>query len=301
MDVLSKVLEKIKLSSAVYFKSDFPAPWGMEVPKGPFSQFHLVAHGKCLLHFQEEFIELFEGDIVVFPLGSHHWLADAKTSKRASGQEVLTAIQQGESLFQGTQLHTTLVCGHFEFDRSFDHPVISELPNLIHITKTEKKDYQWLAQIVELIKHESAAGQVGSHVIVNKLGEILFMHVLRAHMLQQKRQQGFLAALLDPRMAKALTAIHLNPAFEWKLQGLAQIAGMSRTSFCNRFKSLIGDTPLNYVTQWRMLCARELLLQSAKPVGEIALEVGYRSEAAFNRVFKKRMVLTPLKFRMERR
>lgn len=299
MDVLSDILKKIKLSSAVYFKSDFSAPWGMDIPKGAFAQFHIVTKGQCLLKTKGQSIQLFTGDIVMFPLGASHWLADNEDSKRHNGQEVVQSILRGESLFEGDKISTTLVCGHFEFDKNMGHPFVKALPAIIHITDAEKKEFLWLESIANLVIQEAGNEQSGSHIIVNKLGEILFIYTLRAYIQNNTSKKGFLAAIQDDRISSVLKVIHASPEKDWPLESLAQLAGMSRTSFANRFKILIGDTPFNYLTQWRLLQAKELLIESGKPVGEIAEEVGYQSEAAFNRVFKRRVNQTPLKFRQK--
>ncbi len=297
MDVLSGILSKVKLTSVVYFKSDFSEPWGMEVPKGPFAQFHIVTKGQCILKTGDRLVQLFAGDIVVFPLGASHWLANDENSKRYIGQDVVESILSGKSLFEGDHLSTTLVCGHFEFDKSLDHPFVKELPSMIHINDTDLKQFSWLKNITDLIVQEAEKEQSGSSIIVNKLGEILFVHTLRAFIEKSKAKTGFIAAIQDQRISKVLKEIHALPQKDWKLEQLAQIAAMSRTSFANRFKTLTGETPFSYITQWRLLQAKELLEFSSLSVGEIAEQVGYQSEAAFNRVFKKRVAQTPLKFR----
>jgi len=299
MDVLSDILSKVKLSSAVYFKSDFSEPWGMDIPKGPFAQFHIVTKGQCVLKTKEESIQLFTGDIVVFPMGASHWLANNEKSKRYEGLEVVEAILSGKSLFEGDQLSTTLVCGHFEFDRHVGHPFIKELPAMIHISDDDVKQFSWLKNITDLVIDEAEKERPGSNVIVNKLGEIFFIHTLRALIENNKLKTGFMAAMQDERISKVLKKIHTYPQNDWQLEKLARIAGMSRTSFISKFKSLIGDTPFNYLTQWRLLQAKQLLAESNLSVGEIAEQVGYQSEAAFSRVFKKYVEQTPLKFRQK--
>ena len=297
MDVLSDILSKIKLSSVVYFKANFSMPWGMDVPKGPFAQFHIITNGHCILQTEHKSIQLSVGDIVVFPLGSSHWLADNENSKRHGGQKVVTSVLSGNSLFQGEKPSTTLVCGHFDFDKRLDHPFIKELPAVIHIKNSDSKQFSWLQNITNLIIEEAEKEQFGSSVIVNKLGEVLFVHTLRAYIEMNREVTGFIAAIQDKRIGKALKEFHTSPEKDWKLEQLAQIASMSRTSFANYFKVLTGETPFNYITQWRIIRAKELLEDSKFSVGEIAEKVGYQSEAAFNRVFKKRISLTPLKFR----
>lgn len=297
MDVLSDILSKVKLSSVVYFKSNFSEPWGMDIPKGPFAQFHIVTKGQCVLKTKDTLIQLFTGDIVVFPLGASHWLANNEKSLRRQGQEVVESILSGKSLFEGNQLSATLVCGHFEFDRSLDHPFIKELPSIIHIKDTDFNEFSWLKSITDLVIEEAGKEQSGSGIIINKLGEVLFVHTLRAFIEKNKSISGFIAAMQDARISKVLKEIHSSAHQNWSLEQLAEIAAMSRTSFANRFKSLTGETPFNYITRWRLLMAKELLEESSLSVGEIAEQVGYQSEAAFNRVFKKRISKTPLKFR----
>lgn len=297
MDVLSDILEKVKLSSVVYFKSDFSTPWGMDIPKGPFAQFHIVTRGQCVLNIKDKQVQLFSGDIIVFPMGASHWLADKELSERKKGQDIVEAILKGKSLFEGDHISTTLVCGHFEFDRNFGHPFIKELPEMIHITDTDRKELSWLESISNLVIQEAGNESSGSNIIANKLGEVLFIHTLRAFIQKNSKKKGFLVAIQDKRIGKALRAVHINPEKNWQLSSLAEIAGMSRTGFSNQFKNLIGETPLTYITNWRIIRAKELLNDSKKSVGEIAEKVGYQSEAAFNRVFKKYVSQTPLKYR----
>ena len=297
IDILSDILSKVKLTGVVYFKSDFSEPWGMEIPKGPFAQFHIVTKGQCVLKTKDKSIQLFAGDIVVFPLGASHWLANNENSRRYNGQDVVQSILSGKSIFEGDKLSTTLVCGHFEFDQSIDHPFVKELPSIIYINDADLKQFSWLKNITDLVIEEAEKEQSGSNAIVNKLGEILFVHVLRAYIEKNKSVNGFIAAIQDERISSVLKEIHSFPQKNWKVEQLAQLAAMSRTSFANRFKELTGETPFNYITKWRLLQAKELLEESSLPVGEIAEQVGYQSEAAFNRVFKKRLSVTPLKFR----
>ncbi len=297
MDILSDILKKVKLSSAVYFNTAFNAPWGMDIPNGPFAQFHMVTKGECILKTRNSLFQLFAGDLVVFPIGTSHWLADSELSERKNGQEVVQSIWNGSPIFEGNSTSTTLVCGHFEFDRNIDHPFTKALPEIIHINNCELQELSWLQNISDLIIQETNAKRSGGTIIITKLGEILFIHTLRAFMQRKSADKGFLAALQDKRISKALKAIHHSPKEDWQLSSLAQISGMSRTGFSNQFKALVGETPMIYITKWRILQAKELLVESKKTVGEIAEQVGYQSEAAFNRVFKKYVFQTPLKYR----
>ena len=299
MDVLSSVLEKIQLKSAVYFKSDFTAPWGMNVPTGSFAQFHIVVNGRCLLNLDDEILDLSQGDLVVFPHGSGHWLADQASSERENGRAVVNAIWEGRPIFSGKEVCTTLICGHFEFDRNISHSFLHELPFLIHIKSSDYEGGNLLGKVYPMLVEESENTYSGSELIVRKLGEILFIHILRIYIENKNPKEGFLAALKDKRISKALKVIHQQPERSWQLESLAQAAGMSRTGFCTHFKAILGKTPYTYLTDWRMLQAQLLLRDGEKPIGEIAEMVGYQSEAAFNRAFKKRIKKTPLKFRQQ--
>jgi AraC family transcriptional regulator, activator of mtrCDE len=134
MDGLSAILDQIKLKSVVYFKSAFAPDWGMEVQQGPYAQFHVIAEGGCCFKCEgHDTKELSAGDILIFPNGMAHWLAHTPEAIKIAGHEVVSSVQQGKSVFAGSHSATTIICGHFEFDRSVDHPFISSLPDVIYI------------------------------------------------------------------------------------------------------------------------------------------------------------------------
>jgi AraC-like DNA-binding protein len=257
----------------------------------------MVTRGQCLLKTKHSRIQLFAGDIIVFPFGTSHWLADREESNRINGSKVVEDILNQVPVFHGEEISTTLICGHFEFDRNLGHPCIDELPDLIHIKDSERKALPWLEIITDLIAREASSEEQGGNLIINKLGEVLFIHTLRAYLVRNKHKHGFYAGLQDNRISSVLKEIHKNPQTDWQLSVLGQIAGMSRTGFSTLFKEITGTTPMTYITNWRIINAKELLSATKKSVGEIASHVGYQSEAAFNRVFKKYVSQTPLKYR----
>ncbi|MBO3698261.1 AraC family transcriptional regulator [Roseivirga sp. E12] len=301
MDALSDVLRSIRLSSAFYFKSDFSAPWGMNVPSVPFAQFHIVVSGQCLLQTLKERILLKEGDIVVFPHGIRHWIADSESSVRVSGGEVVESINAGCPVFQGPETNNTLVCGHFEFDRSVAGLFLGELPSIIHISSQNQETNQWLRQITDILTFEADNEMPGRDVIIQKLGEVLFIHTLRSYAEGDNHITGVFAALFHERISKALKVIHSDYAQNIQIEQLAKVSGMSRTNFINKFRALTGETPMNYVLQWRMLKASELLQNTEQSISQVAEGVGYTAEAAFIRIFKKRTNYTPLKYRLAKR
>jgi len=295
MDALSDILKLIRLRSSVYFRKDFASPWGMENDRSPFAQFHLVVRGHCFLHTKKmkEPLELYAGDIVVFPYGEPHWLADDPKNNKVPGISVVEAHQINKELFEGDKISTTLICGHFEFDKEFDHPFLHALPKLIHITDTERRQLSWLEIATNVIMQEAASDELGSEVVVMRLAEILFIQILRVYMMQNQIPYGYLAALKDKQISNALKLIHSDPKNSWTLENIARNIGMSRSSFAVRFKQLVGITPMSYVTNWRMNKARELIKNKHLPLIEIAENVGYSSEASFNRAFKKQFKRNP--------
>ncbi|MGH1366601.1 MAG: AraC family transcriptional regulator [Calditrichia bacterium] len=295
IDALSDVLNSVSLKSSVYFRSDFYAPWGMQVDKGPFAQFHMIVSGNCWVHTTglEEPNLLSAGDVVVFPFGGAHWLADDPKSMRQPGMDVVQAILQGEPVFTGERLATTLICGHFEFDRDVDHPFLQALPEYIHISATKRHRLSWLETISNVIIQEAGAGSPGSSIVSKRLAEALLIHVLRTHMEQAETSTGYFAALKNRQINTALNIIHDRLEFSWTLELLAKEIGMSRSAFSARFKTLVGITPIGYITNWRMQKAKELMTNQTLSLIDIAEKVGYRSEAAFNRAFKRRFNQNP--------
>ncbi len=298
MDALSEILELIKLKSAVYFKSDFSAPWGMKINSGPYAQFHMVLKGKCILQIpNQNSIDLYAGDIVIFPFGNEHSIADTLDSRKEEGLKVVESIWNDKSLFTGNNFATTLICGHFEFDRNTKHAFVQSLPQYIHLADLDRREFSWLENISNLIIQESNAEQMGNSIAINKLAEVLFIHIIRAYILQNKEEKGFLAALKNSKLNTILKLVHSSPEKNWTLENLSTEAGMSRTLFANKFKEVVGETPLQYITNWRILKAKQFLAEGSESISEIAEKVGYSSEAAFNRVFKKKVLKTPAVFR----
>ncbi|MGB5820941.1 MAG: AraC family transcriptional regulator [Saonia sp.] len=301
LDVLSDILNHTRLKSSIYFKADFSAPWGMDIPKGSFAQFHLIVRGQCLLRTRNHSKSLFAGDIVVFPNGTSHWLADSANSNRSSGLEIVRSIAAGKSYVQNDSIATTLLCGHFELDENLNHPFLRELPDIIHLADSEIKRFTWLKGITSLIIEEMDFDMAGQNLIINRLGEILFIQVLRAYIEQNKSDKGFVAALKDKRIRNVLGFIHNNIEKSYSLGELAQKAGMSRTSFFNLFKELVGVTPKRYSVNLKITKSKELLKHTEKNVAEICQMVGYNSESSYSKAFKANTSLTPMEYRKEKR
>jgi AraC-like DNA-binding protein len=299
MDALSDILKTIKLSSAVYFRYDFSPPWGMNVEKGPFAQFHLLVRGRCCVYssVDQKLITLSAGDIIVYPFGDSHWLADEPDSNRASGKQVIESIQGNKPIFRGDETGATLVCGHFEFDRDYNHPFINALPQRLIISSTDPHQLSWLETITSVIIQEAGSKYPGTDVVTTKLAEVLFIQILRTYMKQENISKGIFLAMNDSKINNALGLIHTQPGDPWTLESLAHRIGMSRSAFASRFKHLVGMTPMDYMTKLRMYKAKELLAIDQFSLLQIAEKVSYKSEAAFNRAFKRQFNQNPGKLR----
>ncbi len=296
MDAMSDILRMIRLTGVVYFRSDFTKPWGMNIDKSNVAQFHLVARGRCYLYIEDadEMVELIAGDAVVFPHGGAHWLADEPDRKKIPGMKVVESIKENAPIFQnGDDVCTTLVCGHFEYARDIEHPFIEALPNYILVSDTEQRQFSWLENATKVILQETDSGNPGAEVVAERLAEVLFIQLLRSYIVSQGDQEGFLAALNNRDISNALKIMHSMPEEAWTLDRISKKIGMSRSSFAERFKHYVGITPMDYLTKWRMQRARDLLNNSELSLGAISRKIGYTSEPAFNRAFKKQFNQTP--------
>jgi AraC-like DNA-binding protein len=295
MDTLSEILKTINLSGTVYKRINLSSPWGIEFDSGIFARFHMVVSGQCWLNVidSNEQIRMSAGDIVIFPRGDAHSLYDNSDSKLVSGCEVMEAMKNNRPMFVGDEVDTIFVGGHFEFDRNVNHPLIDALPRFIHISDAERTELSWLETATNVIIQETDSGIPGSDVIVNRLAEVLFIQVLRAYMLRNNFSNGFLAALRDRQINKALELIHTAPHDPWTVEKLGREVAMSRSAFSSRFKELVGLAPMEYTTNWRMQKAYEMLKNTDLPLGTIAKEIGYISEPAFNRAFKRQFNQNP--------
>jgi AraC-like DNA-binding protein len=298
MDALSTILDATSLRSVVYSKIPLSAPWGLDIVKDDNSQFWRLVSGSCTIGTPDgRIIEMDEGDLVFVPHGSSHWIADKPTSLRMPSPEFVKARRAGIPVFNSGGNVTTLIAGHFEFDYQALHPFLKDLPAVIHIRQYVTENQLLVKQVAQLMLNELNNEKPGSRVMLKCLSEIMFVNIIRAYLEQDAPQSGFLSALNNPRISKALTLMQDSPQNNWTLDSLALEVGMSRSVFFNQFKKLVYETPLSYLTNWRIRQAQKLLLTDKNNVAEIAASVGYQSEAAFNRVFKLKTGQTPAAYR----
>ncbi len=301
MDALSRILESIKLTGVVYRKLEAAAPWGIDLPKSRFLQFWKLLEGSCCLKVEKNVCtRLAKGDLVLIANGNSHFISDKPGSIKIPLKTYIKFRDTKSPYFLDGDLKTVLLGGHFEFDNQYKHPLITGLPGVMHLKEIGQQNQDWLELTTNQILQEINQAKPGSDILVSRLSESLFIHTLRAYLDQNKNKKGFLLALKDKRISSALQNLQDSPEKKWTLQELAKSAGMSRTLFFNSFKSLVGQTPLHYLQNWRMQMAKSLLLTSNDNVSIIANQVGYHSEAAFNRLFKHTFKETPASFRRSR-
>jgi AraC-like DNA-binding protein/mannose-6-phosphate isomerase-like protein (cupin superfamily) len=300
MDALSTVLEATRLRSVVYSKFPLAAPWGLDVVQDENSQFWRLVSGSCTVGSPDgRIIELAPGDLVFVPHGSAHWIADKSTSLRMPSPEFVKARRAGIPVFNNGGDVTTLIAGHFEFDYQPLHPFLKDLPTIIHIRQYVTENQLLLKQVTQLMLEELNNEKPGSRVMLKSLSEIMFVNIIRAYLDLEHSGPGcgFLSALNDPRISKALKLMQDSPQNDWTLESLASEIGMSRSVFFNRFKKLVHETPLSYLTNWRIRQAQRLLMTDNSNISEIAANVGYQSESAFNRIFKSKTGQSPAAYR----
>lgn len=276
-DVLSSVLAAYQLRAGIYGNPRFCGSWQFGMSGHRRAAFHVVGEGDCWLHMKPDGspVPLHAGDMVVFPHDAWHLLS---AGPERNGEENRMPDDQGGAA-------TTLVCGYFEFLAGDKNPILDALPELIIIRGNESG--RSLAALSGLLFDEIAAKSLGTRTVIDKLADTLFVMMVRQYVNQRADKRGLLAGLADPRLGKALAAMHREMAKGWTLESLGQVAGMSRATFSQRFAEMVGTTPIEYLTRWRMTQA-ELLLRDPKiSVASVAERVGYDTEAAFRKAFKR--------------
>ncbi len=302
MDALTDILNTLRLSSTLYFRTELTAPWGINVPPKPnVARFHIVSRGHCWLQVDgDEGVHMSNGDLVVIPHGANHVLADSPDTHAPPLTEVLDAVDyvgEGPLVYGGGGAGCCLVCGEFAFDDMGNHPLLENLPSKLYVPGDKSYNSQWLDSAMGFIAHEAAKLEPGAHAVIDRLAEIILIQVIRATLDTSKEDIPFLAAFSDARLNRVLTAIHSNPADDWSVERLGQIANMSRSSFSNRFSELTRMTPLQYVIFVRMQKASRLLIETDAALIVVAEQIGYQSEAAFSLAFKKQYGMRPGEFR----
>lgn len=299
MDVVADILHALRLRGTVYFRARFHAPWGMVVPRGAFANFHVVTDGTCWVRGRagSTFVRLGRGDMAVFPRGDTHALSCAPDAAMAPAASFLERTRRetehGVVFGESGEPTTGLICGHFEYDRELTHPLFETLDEMLIVKSRQDSGDGWLVTAADLAANASAADEPGSSAVVDRLAEALLIQALAAYVVQRADGAAFLHALNDRQIGRVLALMHEDIARNWTLDSLAASASLSRSHFAERFRALVGETPMVYLARWRMIRARELLRATRRPLGDISEAVGYTSEFAFAKAFKKITGETP--------
>ena len=298
MDVLSSVLDSIKLKAVVYSQARFSTQWGIDVPQDSNSQFWRVIKGSCYIKLPgEKPVKMKAGDFIFIPHGSSHLMCSKPGNICVPAPQYVKALLSKKPLFQGDEEETILIGGHFEFASQEQHPFLKALPKIIKVDNSNIEISLWMQHIASFMNEEVCGDKLGSKVIQGRLAEVLFILIIRFYLERGNVKTGFLLALKDPRISDSLRLMHESPERDWTLEQLATSVGMSRSLYSKEFKRLTGETPLGYLTNWRILKSKQFLVEKKTNINTIAADVGYQSEAAFNRIFKSKVGETPASYR----
>lgn len=317
MDALSELLKAVKLSGAMFFHADCSAPWCLHSPASSklgehvawpaahVIEFHLLVEGRGYVRVGEETTPLAAGDIVMIPHGDAHFMGNGTGCETIDGERALPDIL-GERLklshLGGGGERTRLICGYLACEGRLIRPALAGLPHVVRVHIRSDAAGQWLENSIRHAVDHAAGAAPGSGVIVARLAEVLFAETLRRYLSQLPAERtGWLAGARDPAVGRGLAALHRRPAHPWTLDELAQEAGVSRSALTEHFARYLGQAPMAYLTDWRLELGAESLRTTSRSVVQIAAAVGYDSEAAFNRAFKRRFGSPPARYRQTSR
>lgn len=313
MDVLSNVLAAVRLKGAIFFDIDAGNPWVGESPSGaeiapaimPDAEhiiaFHLIMSGSCWAAVGDsagDAVRLSAGDVVVFPNGQENVLSSAKGERSTPNMSIYHRPVDRPLPFnlrhggEGPE-RTRFVCGFLGCDTRPFNPLLSALPDLIH-ARSPANGGGWVADLFTVALAEGDRRRAGTETVLAKLSELMFVEIVRRHLeTLPEDSRGWLSGLRDRHVGEALKLIHGRPTHGWTLDALAREVGLSRTTFADRFVHFVEIPPMQYLARWRMQLAARQLETPGIGIAQVAANVGYESEAAFNRAFKKLIGMTP--------
>jgi AraC-like DNA-binding protein len=318
MDVLSEVLKAVKLQGALFFNGEFSAPWSFSTARstaiapylspeaGHLIIYHFLTEGRAYARLPEgRREELTAGDIVVLPHGDAHVMGNGSPEKPVDSLQMFAKnLTQGLKLarFGGGGEITRFVCGFMACEPRLSEVFLAGLPKMLKVHVANEPSGQWLANSIRFSVSEVNGSNAGSGLVLAKLSEVLFVETLRRYISALPADGiGWLAGARDPIIGQALALLHKEPAYPWTLSNLARRAGLSRTRLAERFRHFLGESPMAYLAQWRLKLGAEVLQSTEDSVAEVAAAVGYGSEAAFNRAFKREFDCPPAQFRRRRK
>jgi AraC-like DNA-binding protein len=313
MDALSEILRVVRLVGAIFINGRFTAPWCYQSPRAdsvapmlePGAErvviFHLITEGECYVEVgSDPPTRLSAGDAIVFPQGHAHRMSSQPGLVPAQGGRLDAVLSRRPRhlVYGGGGVPTRLVCGYLACDDRLARMLLAGLPALVRVNVRGSNAGIWLEASVRYALGEARSPRPGGAGVLAKLAEVLFIEVLRLYMNEQgEGRTGWLAGMGDRIVGAALTSLHQCPAQAWTLDELARAAGASRSVLAERFQHLVGSSPMQYLTQWRMLLAANLLCRSNAPLARIAEDVGYQTDTAFSRAFRREFGTPPAAWR----
>lgn len=314
MDVLSEVLKVVSLQGALFYNGEFSAPWSVcATPAKALANYfdtgtehvivyHLLTEGRACARLKDgERLPLEAGDIVMIPHGDRHILENGSPCETVDGPEDVGAIlSQGLKLWQmgGGGEVTKFVCGYMAYDTRLGQLVLNGLPSIFKVSIRNQASGRWLENSIRFSVDQGGGFHPGGEAVLAKLSEVLFIETLRAYIAQlPPNQTGWLASARDPEVGKALALMHRDPAHPWTVASLAKAVATSRSVLAERFRHYLDESPISYLTRWRLQVGAQMLASTSYSVAQIAAEVGYESESAFNKAFKREFNLPPARFR----
>jgi AraC-like DNA-binding protein len=307
------LLRVVRLDGAFFYAVEAAGSWSIDTVAAkelsprimPSAEhlisYHVVTHGRCYAGLiGEEQVELAPDDVIVFPHGDAHIMSSGRGVRAGPHVHISTSTRYAETVVLGDHepRDVSLVCGFLGCDRVPFNPLLAALPRRMHMRGMSSA---WLEGFNRRLTEESRLGRPGADSVLTRLAELMFIEVLRRYLADlPPGQTGWLAGLRDAVVGRVLRLFHGRPAHPWTLDELAREAASSRSNVAKQFALLVGQPPMQYLTQWRMQIAANLLTQSGAKVAVIAAEVGYDSEAAFSRAFKKATGLAPGAWRARR-
>jgi AraC-like DNA-binding protein len=332
MDVLSDVLRVVRLSGAVFFTADFSSPWAVESPfpdmlaSAVFPEaecvvlFHILVEGECEVECHGHPLSTMErGDVIVFPRGDQHTM---RSHGAGTATPITTIFSPGrhdeppQLSFGGGGSTSRFVCGYLNCDQRFG-PLVEALPTMLVVrsrddysaieavdvsgsrpTSVPQGSGTWLGTTLKFTINEARAARPGNAAMLGRLTELMFVEILREYMQRLPANEGgWLAGLNDAHVGAALRLLHANPQRSWTVEELAREVAVSRSVLAQRFTELVGEAPMRYLANWRMQLAKQMMREGASSIQEVATRVGYDSEAAFNRAFKRATGAPPATWR----
>ncbi|MEM7016214.1 MAG: AraC family transcriptional regulator [Pseudomonadota bacterium] len=298
-EVLNDIAETLRFRATIFFRSQLAAPWGIALSDMAWPRFHISLGGSFFANIENrknaDPLAIGERGVVMLPAGGSHWIADAPGRRLVSDTEAGEACQLNKPLFQAGEITHSVMCGIVKFDTNASHPLLHCLPEIIHIPEVPRESRAW--RLIEMIDDELNENWPLANATVDRLTEVLFITLLHEFIETHQEAVGFILALRDRRLNHIIQLIHRNLAEPWTIEGLAKQVGMSRATLIRQFQEAIGSTPIEYLTQWRLLRAHYLIKHTYDSIEAIAAQVGYASAQTLSKSFKKRYGHPPAELR----